>query len=220
MPQPHTVMHLDDFERVSGPDSLTWLPVRRTLGIEAFGTNAYVAGQVGDDVVEPHQEAKEGSDPAEGHQELYFVARGRATFEIDGERHDAPAGTYVFIPDATSHRHAVAEEAGTTVLSFGGPPSFTPSPWEWAFLAAPLLREEPARAREILDEGLQRHPQAGDLLYNLACLEAIDGRRDEALATLERALAQSPGLREYAGDDDDLEALRGDPRFAALIAQP
>jgi quercetin dioxygenase-like cupin family protein len=120
----HKVVHLDDIERVPGPDTLTWLPVRATLDIRAFGCNAYVAGAPGEDVVEPHTE--EGAD----HQELYFVARGRAQFTVDGDSFDAPAGTYVFIPDPGSHRHAVAEDPGTTVLSFGGPPTFEPSEWE------------------------------------------------------------------------------------------
>jgi quercetin dioxygenase-like cupin family protein len=103
--------------------------VRATLDIRAFGCNAYVAGAKGEDVVEPHTE--EGDDQ----QELYFVARGHAEFTIDGERFDAPAGTYVFIPDPASHRHAVAAEAGTTVLSFGGPPTFKPSEWEGRWLS-------------------------------------------------------------------------------------
>src|SRR6201996_5607963 len=110
MAQPPQVMHLDDFERVPGPGSLTWLPGRQTLGIEAFGTNAYIAADAGEEVVEPHTEAgnEEGEPPAAGgHQELYFVARGHATFTIDGTEHDAPAGTYVFIADPTAHRHAI-----------------------------------------------------------------------------------------------------------------
>ena len=152
-------VHLDDIERVPGPDTLTWLPVRATLGIRAFGCNAYVAGKVGEDVVEPHTE--EG--PSGGHEELYFVARGRAKFTVDGERIDAPAGTYVFIPDPGSHRHAIAAEEGTTVLSFGGPPAFEPSAWEWAFRAAPLVDSDPARAREILEEGLRVHPDSASL---------------------------------------------------------
>jgi quercetin dioxygenase-like cupin family protein len=125
---PATVIHLDDIERIPGPDTLTWLPVRATLGIKAFGCNAYVAGAAGEDVVEPHTE--KGAD----HQELYFVACGRAEFTVDGERFDARAGTYVFIPEPESHRHAVAAEAGTTVLSFGGPPTFEPSEWEGRWL--------------------------------------------------------------------------------------
>ena len=87
-------------------------------------------------MVEPHTE--EGAD----HQELYFVARGRAEFTVDGERFDAPAGTYVFIPDPGSHRHAVAAEAGTTVLSFGGPPTFEPSEWESRWLREHRARGE------------------------------------------------------------------------------
>jgi quercetin dioxygenase-like cupin family protein len=131
------VVHLDDIERIPGPDTLTWLPVRARLGIGAFGCNAYVAGAEGEDVVEPHTEA------GTTHEELYFVARGRAEFTVDGERFDAPAGTYVFVPEPESHRHAVAAEAGTTVLSFGGPPTFEPSEWEGRW-----LREHRARQQE------------------------------------------------------------------------
>jgi mannose-6-phosphate isomerase-like protein (cupin superfamily) len=218
MPQPPQVIHLDEIEPVSGPGSLTWLPVRRTLGIEAFGTNAYIAADAGDDVVEPHTELEPDEDVTAGHQELYFVARGRATFTIDGEQHDAPAGTYVFIADPTAHRHAVANEAGTTVLSFGGPPTFVPSAWEWAFGAAALLHSDPERARSLLTEGLARHPGDPGLGYNLACLEALEGNADEALALLERAVADQPKLRRWAAEDDDLASLRDDPRFARLTA--
>jgi hypothetical protein len=136
MTKPPIVMGLDEFERRPGPGPMTWLPVRHTLGIEAFGTNAYVANAAGDDVVEPHDELPgPDEDIADAHQELYFVARGHATFTIDGTEHDAPAGTYVFVPDPASHRHAVAREPGTAVLSFGGPPTFTPSEWEGRWLA-------------------------------------------------------------------------------------
>ena len=74
------VVHLDDIEAIPGPGTLTWHPVRAHLGVRAFGTNAYTARNVGDDVVEPHDE-----NPDLAHEELYFVARGRATFILDGE---------------------------------------------------------------------------------------------------------------------------------------
>ena len=199
---PARTVHLDDIERIPGPDTLTWLPVRATLGIRAFGCNAYVAGTAGEDVVEPHDE-----DPAAGHEELYFVARGRAEFTVDGERIDAPAGTYVFVPEPRSHRHAVAVEAGTTVLSFGGPPSFEPSAWEWTFRAEPFFDSDPARAREILDEGLRAHPESPGLAYNRARLAARQGDADEALAELRRAVAARPELRDEAAKDADLRGL-------------
>jgi hypothetical protein len=154
----HRIVHLDDLEAIPGPDTLTWRPVRAPLGIRAFGCNAYTAEAVGDDVVEPHSET-----PSD-HEELYFVARGHATFTVDGETFAAPEGTYVFVPDPASRRHAVAAEAGTTVLSFGGPPTFVPSAWEWTFRAAPLLDSDPGRAREIVDDGLRAHPGDEQLL--------------------------------------------------------
>jgi len=125
------VTRLEDVEPLPGPGTLRWLPVRHELGIGAFGTNAYVAENAGDDVVEPHTE--EGT----GHEELYFVARGAATFTLDGETVHAPAGTYVFLPDPTTQRHATADEPGTTVLSFGGwrDRAFVVSGWESRFRA-------------------------------------------------------------------------------------
>jgi hypothetical protein len=220
MPAPVTVVSLDDIQSVpvGGLDfSLRWLPVRHALGIRAFGTNAYVAADAGEDVVEPHTE---GNDPATGHQELYFVARGSARFTIDGTDHEAPAGTYVFIPDPRSHRHAVALEAGTTVLSFGGPPTFEPSAWEWCFRAAPLMADPATRgeARQIMEEALSRFPDAGGVHYNAACLEALDGNGELALDHLARAIDDRPEFGEWARKDDDLASVREDPRFAQLTA--
>jgi quercetin dioxygenase-like cupin family protein len=212
MPEPPKIVNLAELEAIPGPGSLTWHPVRLTLGVRAFGCNAYTAAEAGQDVVEPHTE-----DPNLAHEELYFVAAGRATFTIDGSSHDAPAGTYVFIPDPASHRHAVAAEAGTTVLSFGGPPTFEPSAWEWAFRAGPLIRTDPARAREILAEGLEVHPDSPTLHYNLACLEAVQGRTDGALDALRKAIAARPDVANWARDDDDLAGLRDDPDFRALV---
>jgi hypothetical protein len=211
-PLPPKVVHLDQFDSVPGPGSLTWRPVRLTLGVRAFGCNAYTAGEAGQDVVERHTE-----DPDLAHQELYFVAAGRATFTIDGADYNAPAGTYVFVPDPASERYAVAEERGTTILSFGGPPTFEPSPWEWAFRANALTRTDPKRARELLAEGLRTHPESPSLHYGLACLAAREGGRDEALAELSAALALKPNVASWASEDDDFESLRDDPRFLTLL---
>ncbi len=213
MPEEPRVVHLEDIAPIPGPGSLVWRPVRLTLGIDAFGCNAYTAERVGQDVVEPHTE-----NPKLAHQELYFVAAGRARFTIDDHDYDAPAGTYVFVPDPASHRHAVAEEPGTTVLSFGGPPTFEPSAWEWAFRAAPLVRTKPEEARRILAEGLAVHPESANLYYHLACLESLQGDADAALAALGRALEIRPEVAAWAREDEDLAALRGRPEFARLVA--
>lgn len=212
MPEPPRVVRLEEIEAVPGPGTLVWRPVRLTLGIRAFGCNAYTAGEAGQDVVESHSE-----DPKLAHQELYFVAAGRARFEIDDRSYDAPAGTYVFVPDPASQRYAISEEPGTTVLSFGGPATFEPSAWEWAFRAAPLMRSDPARARELLGEGLAAWPESASLHYNLACLEAIVGNADAALAALRRAIELRPEVVGWARGDEDLAGLRGRPEFEVLV---
>lgn len=208
------VLKLDEIDALPGPGTLTWHPVRHALGVRAFGCNAYTAGAVGADVVEPHTE-----NPDLAHQELYFVARGLAVFTIDGKRYDAPAGTYVFIPDPSSHRHAVAGESGTTVLSFGGPPTFTPSAWEWAFRAAAARRTDAAAARVIVQEGLDIHPDSPSLLYELACLDSVAGRRQDALAALARAVEIEPELGSWARKDEDFQTLRDDPEFLAIASE-
>jgi hypothetical protein len=115
-------------------DTLRWKPVRRTLDIRAFGTNAYVADD-GQLVVEEHDE-RSGTGPG-GHEELYLVVRGHARFAIDGEDVDAPAGTLVFLPEPEAKRVATALEDGTVVMAFGGPvgEAYTVPEWEDRFAA-------------------------------------------------------------------------------------
>ena len=213
MPRKPQVVRLEDIDAIPGPDTLTWRPVRLTLGLEAFGTNAYTAAEVGQDVVEPHTES-----PELGHQELYFVHAGRAKFILDGEEHDAPAGTYVFVPDTATHRHAVAEEPGTTVLSFGGPPVFKPSAWEWTFRAAELKKADPDAAHKLLEEGLEAWPSSPSIMYELGCWEAQNGDKQKALDYLREAVDKEPKIRDWMREDDDLTPLRDEEDFKTLIA--
>ena len=92
-----------------------WKPVRHHLGITAFGVNAYVARAAGELVIEEHSEGNAG------HEELYVVSSGRATFTVAGEEIDAPAGTLVAVTDPSVVRGAVAREPGTSVLVVGAP---------------------------------------------------------------------------------------------------
>lgn len=201
------VARLDELERIPGPGSLTWRPVRAHFDLRAFGCNAYTASAAGEDVVEPHDEA---GDP--GHEELYFVHAGRARFDLDGERFEVGAGTYVFIRDPAVRRHAVALEAETTVLSFGGPPTFEPSGWEWSFRADALTEADPARARAILEEGRRARPGSASIRYATARLEAREGHRDAALAAAHEALELVPSEQR-----DDLRAdMRDHPALAGL----
>jgi tetratricopeptide (TPR) repeat protein len=208
---PFESAHISDLEAIRGPGTLLWRPVRRRFRIEAFGMNAYTAERAGQDLVEDHTEE------TYRHQEVYFVAEGHATFTVAGEEIDAPAGTFVFIRDPTVRRHAVAREAGSTVIAVGGVPGapFRESAWEYSFAAAPHVDAgDYDRAIEVASEGLVRHSDDPGLLYNVACYEALAGRRDGALAHLRRAYELAPDkVREWARDDSDLESLRDDPSF-------
>jgi hypothetical protein len=129
------------------------------------------------------------------------VASGRAKFILDGEEHDAPAGTYVFVPDTATHRHAVAAEPGTTVLSFGGPPTFTPSAWEWTFRAVALVDSDPEKARAIVDDGLAKHPESPGMRIALARVRLAEGDETGARAALDEALALQPDAEDYVRQD-------------------
>lgn len=208
-----TSVRLDEIEPIPVVDgTLLWRPVRRTLDIEAFGINAYLAPAAGDDVVEEHTES------TLRHEEVYVVLSGRATFMLDGETLDAPVGTVVFIRDPLVKRHARAEEPGTQVLAVGGPraEAYEPSPWEDVFAA------EPHRAAgdyetyaAALASALAKRPDHPATLYNLACAEALAGRADDAVAHLRRALELRPELAEPAAQDEDLEPLRARPDWPA-----
>lgn len=221
MPRAPKLLRVEEAEALPGPGTLSWIPIRHLLGIRAFGCNAYVADEVGQEVVEPHTEEvvePHTEDPKLAHEELYFVARGAATFTIDGEAYKASAGTYVFVPDPASHRQATALEPGTIVLSFGGPPVFVPSAWEWAFRAAAIQQVDPGGAREILRDGLTVHAESAALHYGLACVEALDGRTDEALGSLRNAIDLRSEVRDWAREDSDFDNIRGDERFSSLLA--
>lgn len=201
-------LRLADIEGIPVLGTLVWKPVRRPLGVTAFGINAYTASNAGDEVVEEHSEAQLG------HEEIYFVHTGHAVFTVDGEEVDAPAGTIVYLDDPQQRRHAHAKEPGTTVLAIGGVPGVhEPSAWEFFFPALPAMREgDYATARTLLEAGLAEK-DAPVIHYQLACVEALAGNADRALEEVRIAAEGSERLRAHAQTDEDLASIRDDPRF-------
>jgi mannose-6-phosphate isomerase-like protein (cupin superfamily) len=127
----HRVAHVTEVPAVpSAVEGLVWRPVRHHLDVRAFGTNAYTGADVGDLVVEPHDEDED--------EELYAVLSGAARFTVDDETFDAPAGTLVLVTPP-SHRVAHATAPDTTVLAVGGVPgkAFEVSEWEDRWLGRP-----------------------------------------------------------------------------------
>jgi tetratricopeptide (TPR) repeat protein len=211
------VARLSEIEIPSSNPSIGWAPIRRHLDVGSFGINAWTATEAGKDVIGEHDEV---GPRAHRHEELYFVVKGRATFIVDGETIDAPAGTVVFVRDPAAKRRAVADEAGTTVLTVGGRPgeAFTPSAWE---RSAPALAffatQEYEKAREALLEAHEEFPDDATVLFNLACAESLLGQADEAIDHLRQSIANDESFRELAQTDSDFDPIRDDSRFKELV---
>ena len=206
MPDGWVAKALDEVEAVAWRGTeLTWRPLRGALGTRIAGMGAYTAARAGQEVVEPHAESRDGR----GHEEVYVVLRGRATFWLDGDELDAPAGTFVCVRDPRVHRRAVAVEAGTAVLAIGGDPRFEPAASEWIERARPWMRDDPARARAILDELRAERPESPGLALGEALLAAAQGDRETAARRLAEVLAREPRLREVVA--------REEPTLAGLL---
>jgi mannose-6-phosphate isomerase-like protein (cupin superfamily) len=191
--------------------------LRSDLGIGAFGANA-VRAAAGTTAIGEHDEVGPGSD---GHEELYVVLAGHAVFTVAGEEVDAPPGTAVFVRDPATRRGAVAKEDDTIIVAVGAPAGrpFTITPGEaMRDFFEPYNAKDYAAALELGRGILHRYPGNALALYNIACMEALLGRKDDALKHLGEAVEGAERLRENARADDDFASLRGDQQFEELIA--
>jgi tetratricopeptide (TPR) repeat protein len=196
---------LDEIERRPGG----WIPVRAHFDVQALGVNAWTADSAGDMVIPEHTE--EGV----GHEELYLVLAGHATFTIAGDVVEAPRGTIVYVRDPKASRKAEAREAGTTVLTAGAKPGapFTVSGWE---RASPYGNRGMAHYREqryeeaaaAFEEGIDAVPDFPGLHYNAACMRALTGEAQLALEHLRRAIELRPRFAELAKSDSDFDGIR------------
>jgi tetratricopeptide (TPR) repeat protein len=209
----YSVARLEDIEQVDD-GRFPFRAVRHHFGITSFGVNAFTGNAVGDQIINEHDEADE-------QEELYLVINGRARFELDGERVDVPAGTFVFAEPGVK-RTAFAEEPATTLLALGGAPgkAYVPHGYEIWSPYQSLYAE--GKYDEVIERGRERieaNPQYAMPLYNLACCEALAGKDADAIGHLRAALELAPEqLLELAKKDPDLDALRGEPEFQQLLA--
>lgn len=203
------VARLDDLERRGSS-----VHVREHLGIQAFGVNAFMPDDNG---ILIHEHDESGS----GQEELYVVLDGSATFEVDGETIDAPAGTYLFVEPGARRK---ATGAGT-VLAIGGKPGegYQGIDWgeAWPFQAESMTAYGEKRygdALEAVRNGLEHTPDNPGLHFNYACFATLAGdTADETFDHLRRSVELYPPFREQARTDDDLAGVRDDPRFEEAL---
>jgi tetratricopeptide (TPR) repeat protein len=211
----YAIAHLDEIDELDD-GRCPMRPVRHHLGITAFGVNTWTAREAGDRIINEHEESE--SDP-DANEELYLVLNGRAVFELDGERRDAPAGTFVFVKPGVK-RTAFAEEPGTTIVAVGGAAGKAYEPAGWELWAPVRLLHQTGQYAEAADRGralIDAHPQYPVPLYNLACCESLAGRPADAVEHLRQAIGLSEQFRSYAAGDSDFDAIRDEPAFKELI---
>lgn len=209
----YTALHLDDVPALRAGGAGMWHPIRRALGATALGLNAYSASQVGDKLIERHDERSPGSG---GQEEVYLVLRGRACFTVHGDDVDARAGTLLLVP-AGVERQASAGEPDTLVLVMGGRAgaALPSSPYEHWYAAEPLSAAgQHDEAIALASKGLADWPRHPMLHYQLACYNALGGHREQAIVHLRIAYDEDPRTREWAADDEDLASVRDDAALA------
>ncbi len=188
-------------------------PVRHHFGIASFGVNSFTGRKAGDRIINEHSEEDD-------QEELYLVLQGRATFELNGERVDAPAGTLVFAEPGVK-RTAFADEDGTTIVVVGGKPgkAYEVLGFEaWAPFHGLYEAGDYAEAADQARAAIEAQPEAVGAFFYLACCEARAGRADDAAQHLRHALEPSGRLRGLARRNPDLDSIRDRPEIAELLA--
>src|SRR3954470_5421415 len=202
------VARLDEIEKRG-----SFIPVREHLGIHSFGINAIKQGDDGT-LINEHDESG-------GQEEVYVVLDGTATFEIDGETFEAPAGTFVSV-EPEARRKATGD---ATVLALGGTVGEAYQAMDWGE-ARPIQSESMAAygeqryadAAAAVRRGLEQFPDHAGLNYNYACFATLAGEiDDETFAQLRKGVEGFPPFRDQARADEDLAAVRDDPRFEEAL---
>jgi mannose-6-phosphate isomerase-like protein (cupin superfamily) len=207
----YRVARLDEVEEITD-GRRPWRALRHHFGITSFGVNAWTGLEAGDRIINEHDEANDA-------EELYLVLEGRARFELDGERVDGRAGTFVFAAPGVK-RTAFAEEPRTTIVVVGGTPgkAYQVDRWElWAPFHPLYEAGQYAEAADGARAAIEAHPESGGALFNLACCESLAGRPADAIKHLRLAIDRGERFRRLAAADSDFDPIRTDAAFTELV---
>ena len=78
---------------------------------------------------------------------------------------------------------------------------------------------EKEKSLEWLRKALELDPEDGMLLYNAGCIYAMAGLKDAAIDALDRSVAAGLNQIAWFEKDSNLDPLREDQRFKALLAR-
>ncbi len=88
------------------------------------------------------------------------------------------------------------------------------------YLGAGILARigEHAKSYDWARRALAIDPEETSILYNVACVYALLGKTEDALACLGKVMEHGTFFKNWAAKDSDLDSLRSDPRFHALLS--
>jgi tetratricopeptide (TPR) repeat protein len=76
---------------------------------------------------------------------------------------------------------------------------------------------ERGRSLDWARRALAIDPEDCGILYNVACVYSLQGKIEEAIDCLDKAMTHADWYKRWAQHDSDLDALRSHPRFQALM---
>ncbi len=120
----YSIKHRDEFESMEGSGEATWRLARKALGTSAFGYNLVEIG--------PGGQIPEHNEEESGQVELFIILEGDAVMRLDGEDHEAPAGTFASIEPPASRTILNRSEAPVTAMLIGVQPEGGYEPMSWA----------------------------------------------------------------------------------------
>lgn len=77
---------------------------------------------------------------------------------------------------------------------------------------------ERERSMDWARRALAIDPEESSILYNVACVYAVLGQTEESFNCLQKASSLGGFYKNWAAKDPDLDSLRSDPRFQAIIS--
>jgi len=124
MPGSYSIKHRDEFESMEGSGDSTWRLARKALGTSAFGFNLVE--------IDPGGQIPEHDESGSGQVELYAILEGDAVLRIEGEDHEAPAGTFASIDPSATRTILNRSDAPVTAMLIGVHPEGGYEPMSWA----------------------------------------------------------------------------------------
>jgi serine/threonine protein kinase/Flp pilus assembly protein TadD len=88
------------------------------------------------------------------------------------------------------------------------------------YLGAGILARigDHARSYDWARRALATDPEETSILYNVACVYALLGKTEDSLDCLSKVMEHGTFFKNWAAKDSDLDSLRSDPRFHALLS--